>query len=113
MTTEIRRPKSDEHASGDSLGADERMLRLLQASPEQRAAIDRILQGRLEVSRPAPIGPLLLMMGDAAKLLGVSRATVWRLVKMGRLEPVEILPGTFRVRREDVQALVARKQEGQ
>ena len=57
----------------------------------------------------APKGPLLMMMGDAAKLLGVSRATVWRLIKAGRLDRVEILPGTFRVRRTDVEGLAAGK----
>jgi excisionase family DNA binding protein len=44
-------------------------------------------------------------MGPAAKLLGVSRGTLYRMLQAGRLSRVEILPGSFRVRREDVEAI--------
>jgi excisionase family DNA binding protein len=47
-----------------------------------------------------------MLVKDAAKLLGVHRVTVWRLVKAGRLEVVNLL-GSVRVRRADVEALVA------
>ena len=43
---------------------------------------------------------------DAANLLGVHRVTIWRLVKASRLETVNLL-GSVRVRRADVEALVA------
>ena len=33
---------------------NERLMRFLQASPEQQAAIDRILEGRLAPQPPAP-----------------------------------------------------------
>jgi excisionase family DNA binding protein len=49
-------------------------------------------------------GPLLMRVKDAAALLGVHRATIWRLVKASRLETVELL-GSLRVRRADVEAL--------
>lgn len=49
--------------------------------------------------------PLLLTQKQAAKLLGVDRTTVWRLVCLGIIRPVEICPGTFRYRRSDVEAL--------
>ena len=88
--------------------SNERLLRFLGATPEQQVAIDRILEGKVGAPRPVPSGPLLMMMGDAAKLLGVSRATIWRMVKLGKLERVEILPGTFRVRRMDVEAMAGR-----
>jgi len=84
---------------------NERLLKFLQATPDQQSAIDRILEGKVEAPAPVPTGPLLLMMGDAAKLLGVSRATVWRLVKAGKLDRVELLPGTFRVRRADIEGI--------
>jgi excisionase family DNA binding protein len=77
---------------------------LLQARPEQQAAIDRILEGRFtpQPSEPeAPKGPLLLRVKDAAALLGVHRATIWRLVKGGRLETVKLV-GSLRVRRAGV-----------
>ena len=95
-----------------TLNPNERLIRILQATPEQQAAIDRILEGRLAPEPPAPEpprGPLLMMIKDAAALLGVHRVTIWRLVRAGRLEPVELL-GSVRVRRADVEAIVGRKE---
>lgn len=89
------------------------LLRFLQATPEQQAAIDRILAGSVEAPPPAPTGPLLLGMGAGAKLLGISRATLWRMIKAGRLGKVEVLPGSFRVRRADLEAIAAGKEAGQ
>jgi len=82
--------------------SNERLMRFLSATPEQQASIDRILEGRREPE--APRGPLLMQIKDAAGLLGVHRATIWRLVKAGRLGTVELL-GSVRVRRADVEAL--------
>ena len=91
---------------------NERLLRFLQATPEQQAAVDRILEGRLAPEPPAPpTGPLLLGMGAGAKLLGVSRATFWRMIKAGRLTKVEVLPGSFRVRRADVERVAEGRAE--
>jgi len=87
------------------MSTDERLLKLLRATPDQQAAIDGILDGKMEAPRRAPTGPLLMMMGAGASLLGVSRATLWRMIKLGKLEREEILPGTFRVRRADVELL--------
>ena len=89
------------------ISSEQRILRLLQASPEQQAAIDQILSGRCAPPPPdtqGPKGPLLMRVKDAAELLGVHRGTIWRLVKAGRLETVELL-GSMRVRRADVMAL--------
>ena len=90
-------------------GGEQRILRLLQASPEQQAAIDRILEGKLAPEPQPPKGPLLLRVKDAAALLGVHRTTMWRLVKAGRLETVELL-GSLRIRRGDVEALASGKE---
>jgi len=90
---------------------NERLLKFLQATPEQQAAIDGILDGKREVRPIANSGPLLLGMGAGAKFLGVSRATLWRMIQAGRLKKVEVLPGSFRVRRADLQAL-AGEEEG-
>ena len=84
---------------------NERLMRILQASPEQLTAIDRVLDGTTEPARPERKGPFLLKMGDAAELLGVSRPTLWRMLNARRLTRVEILPATFRVRREEIEAL--------
>lgn len=87
--------------------ANERLMRFLTATPEQQELIDRILDGRCDVKPAAPMGPLLLGMSAGAKLLGVSRATMWRMIKAGKLMKVEVLPGSFRVRRTDVEAVAA------
>ena len=67
--------------------------------------MDRILAGELPTQSKAATGPLLLGMGTAARLLGVSRATLWRMLNAGRLARVEVLPGSFRVRRAEVEAI--------
>ena len=105
----MRGESREQKVESRNANPNERLMRFLSATPEQQAAIDRILEGKAEAPRPASSGPLLMMMGDAAELLGVSRATVWRLAKMKRLERVEILPGTFRVRRADIEAIAAGK----
>lgn len=87
---------------------NERLLKFLQATPEQQAAIDRVLEGKMEPAPEPPKGPLLMRVKDAAALLGVHRGTIWRLVKAGRLETVKLL-GSLRVRRSDLEALVAGK----
>jgi excisionase family DNA binding protein len=88
---------------------NERLLKFLQASSETQAEIDRILEGKAEAKAESTTGPLLFGMSRAAKFLGVSRATLWRMIKARRLGKVEVLPGSFRVRRADLEALVAGK----
>lgn len=97
-----------------ALSSDVRMMKILTASNEQLQLLDQILDGRkrqfLEPS-PTASGPILLGMGAAAKTLGVSRATLWRMIQVGRLQKVELLPGSFRVRRADLEAIAAGKGE--
>ena len=50
-------------------------------------------------------GPLLMSMGESAELLHISRATLWRTIKAGRLTKVELYPGAYRLRKSDVIAL--------
>ena len=85
---------------------NERLVKILQATPEQQRAIDRILAGLLpQTTAPQVQGPLLRTMTDSAKYLGVSRTTVWRMIQAGHLKPVEIMAGTFRLRHQDLLAL--------
>jgi len=86
---------------------NDRLLRFLQATPEQQEIIDEILDGRSPAKPDQPAGPLLMGMGEAARFLGISRTVCWRLRKNGRLPVVEILPGSFRVRRADLEAIAA------
>lgn len=89
------------------MNVEERLKRLFVASPEQIQAIDGILESGVPAIPAAPTGPLLLGMTASAKLLGVSRATLWRMIKRRLLQKIEILPGSFRLRRTDVEAIAA------
>jgi len=97
------------------MNTDERLLKLLQAPPEMQAEIDRVLDsGTVAKTDSASSGPLLLGMGAGAKFLGVSRATLWRMIQKGMLAKVEVLPGSFRVRRADLETIAdGRKPEVQ
>jgi predicted DNA-binding transcriptional regulator AlpA len=90
------------------MNTEERLKRLFAASPEQVEAIDGILEsGVIREKATATTGPLLLGMTASAKLLGVSRATLWRIIKEGLLQKIEVLPGSFRLRRADLEDLAA------
>lgn len=71
----------------------------------EREAIEQLMHGRLPFtceSSTWQLDRILLTQKQAAKLLSVSRITVWRMVKDGVLTPIEILPGTFRYPAEQV-----------
>lgn len=105
-----RFPTAEEkHAMTMPINQTERLLQFLQATPEMQAEIDQVLAGKLKAKAETTTGPLLYGMTPAAKLLGVSRATLWRIIKAGRLSKVEVLPGSYRIRRVDLEALVAAK----
>ncbi len=90
---------------------EELMQASLGAPEERKASALRVLRGEATVgggkASSGSGGPLLLGMGAAAAMLGVSRATLWRLLRDGRLAKVELFPGSYRVRREDLEALAA------
>ena len=68
-------------------------------SGQERLALQRVLDGGIDHATGRASGtdePLLVTQKVAAKLLSVSRVTVWRLTKDHMLHPVEILPGTWR-----------------
>lgn len=89
------------------MNTEERLKRLFAASSEQMQAIDDILESRIQAKPTATSGPLLMGMTASAKLLGVSRATLWRMTKGGLLQKIEVLPGSFRLRRADLEAIAA------
>jgi hypothetical protein len=86
---------------------EERLKRLFAASSEQTQAIDGNLESRIHEKPATTSGPLLMGMSASAKLLGVSRATLWRMTKAGLLQKIEVLPGSFRLRRADLEAIAA------
>jgi excisionase family DNA binding protein len=90
---------------------DEIIQAVFTATDEAKARALAILRGEADPAsalcpRTSDEAPLLLGMGEAAKLLGVSRATLWRMLRDGRLTKVEIYHNAFRLRRADILALV-------
>ena len=88
------------------MSTEERLKLLFAASLEQISAIDGILEGKFQTKASETVGPLLMGITASARLLGVSRATLWRMIKIGSLQKIEVLPGSFRLRRADLDAIV-------
>lgn len=86
-----------------------RLQRVMRATPEMLAQIDRILDGMPPIVVLKIEGPPLLSLTSVAQVLGVCRQTVYRLLKNGHLPRVEIRPGVYRIRRVDLEALLAKK----
>lgn len=88
---------------------DDLLQAIVKATPDQKAAALRALCGKPEAEKATTVsvGPLLFNMSQAAKFLGVSRTTCFRLVKAGRLSRVELMAGTFRIPRAALEALAA------
>jgi predicted DNA-binding transcriptional regulator AlpA len=72
-------------------------------SVAERAALRRVLEG--EFGESVGISePLLVTQKEAAQRLRLSRVTLWRLTQQGTFHPVEVTPGTWRYRWEEVAA---------
>jgi len=89
------------------MSLEERLKKLLEASPEQLQAIDDILAFGVHQKAADIASPLLLEMKSAAKYMGVSRTTLWRMIKIGFLQRIKILPGSFRLRRADLHEIAS------
>ena len=79
---------------------EQRMMRLLTANPATLAKIDAVLSGTDGEAAKAD-DLRLVTFTEAARRLNISRVTVYRLVKLGRLETVP-LDGTNRIRLKSV-----------
>ena len=88
-----------------SIDVEELLQAFLSAGEDHRRNAVAALRGEAVVPSHKR-GPLLMGMGDAAAFLGVSRTTLWRMIQAGRIEKVEILPGSHRVRRADLERFV-------
>lgn len=83
---------------------EDRIKALFTATPEQLAAIDAALAGK----EPEPARPnlRLMRMGDAARETGLSRCTIWRAIRDGRLRAVEVRRGSHRIPESELARLV-------
>lgn len=75
---------------------------MLKATPEQLAKVDAALTD----TAPPPPCLRLLRMGEAAKLMGVSRTTIFRMVRDGRLPTAELRKGLYRIPERAIRELV-------
>jgi excisionase family DNA binding protein len=76
---------------------EKRMTLMLAATPDVLKRIDRILSGEPTEGTTDHGDRRLLSIQQAAQVLGVSRTTVWRLLRAGRLPVIELRPGSRRV----------------
>ena len=85
---------------------EKRMTLLLAANAEILRRVDRILSGEPTEGATDPGDRKLLSIQQAAAAMGVSRTTVWRLLRAGRLPVIELRPGSRRVPSEAVTEFV-------
>jgi len=73
----------------------------------EKSLLQRLISGQTAEALPKATddAPLLLNQKQAARALGISRVTLWRMTKSAVFHPVEIFPGSFRYRREEVEAV--------
>ncbi len=76
---------------------------IISATSDQRLSALRLLKGKATTT-DAEL-PLLYSVTEAAARLNISRCSVWRAIRAGRLKKIELYPGFERLRRADVEAL--------
>jgi excisionase family DNA binding protein len=79
------------------MSTDERFKKLLAADAGTLAKIDAVLDGKAVEKPTDPGDRRLLTQTEAAEILGCSRMTVFRMVKDGRLDAVELRAGRLRI----------------
>ena len=84
------------------MSVEERIKALLCATPEQLAGIDAALAGKPE----RPTNLRLLKICQAADVSGLSRFTIWRLLREGALPAVEIRKGSRRIPEAALRAFI-------
>ncbi len=97
------------------------MRAALLADEARKAGALRVLRAEAVAVDPAELarrrrpafGPMLMNMGQAASFLGVSRPTLWRMIDDGRLPKLELRHNSFRIRREDLEAIVEQRENAE
>ena len=80
-----------------TLSTEQRMTMLLAATPDTLRRVDRVLTGEPTEGATDPGDRRLLSIRQAADALGVSRTSLWRMLRDGRLPCVELRPGSRRI----------------
>lgn len=81
-------------------------------SSRQSADLTPAPAGSVRAKDPANGEPLLLRVGEAARLLDCSTRLIWRLASEGHLPRVRLGPRSVRFRRSDVEGLIDDLAEG-
>ncbi len=79
-------------------------------SIDERGSVERLISGKSDLSDARKVGGterLLITQREVSALLSVSRITIWRMTRDGALNPVEVLPGTWRYRYGEVAAIAS------
>jgi len=77
-------------------------------SAAERGTVERLIAGQTDSLNRFPTDEadrLLVTQKAAADLLSVSRVTIWRMSRDGALRPVEVLPGTWRYRLDEIEKI--------
>lgn len=80
---------------------NDRMIKIATANPQTLAKVDAVLNGTDDKPVKADVDARLITYTEAARRLNLSRPTIYRLVKLGRLEVVP-LDGVNRIRLQSV-----------
>jgi excisionase family DNA binding protein len=79
------------------MSLNEVLPRLATATPEQLEAVSSLLDGKPQTPATRPQDMRLLTMLEVCQTLGLSRMSVWRLTRAGKLKTIETIGGGLRV----------------
>ena len=76
---------------------EKRLSAILAATPDVLRRVDRVLTGEPAEGATDPGDRRLLSIAQTARALNLSRTSIWRMLRDGRLPCVELRPGSRRV----------------
>lgn len=79
------------------MSLNEVLPRLATATPDQLEAVSSLLDGKPQATATRPQDMRLLTMLEVCNTLGLSRMSVWRLTRAGKLKTIETIGGGLRV----------------
>ena len=84
-----------------------RLGQLLESFPELQRELAEVIADKVRAAHQQNAGPALMTIASAAEFLSCSRATIYRLLAANKLQRTYLLVGSPRIRRADLDALVA------